>query len=326
MLTARNQVTDLVEGLDAGANDYMIKPFSKQELLARIRTHLTLSQLNNAYSRFVPREFLDQLGQDSILNVRLGDQIQKEMTVMFADVRSFTTLSENLTPEENFKFVNTLLSGVGPIIRKHNGFIDKFMGDGVMALFPNSPDDAVKAAIEIHRELSEFNRERPKNTHVRIGVGLHTGTLMLGTVGEERRMEGTVISDVVNAAARLETLTKVFGSGIIISEETLNKLTSSYPYRSLGIVRVKGKRTAVSIYEVLSGVDALDDLKLQTRELLEEALHQYQRSVLNLALDGFGKVLAINPDDQVAKVYAERVVQLQRDGTATSWEEDVLKL
>jgi len=326
MLTARNQVSDLVEGLNAGANDYMIKPFSKQELLARIRTHLTLSQINNAYARFVPREFLTQLGQENILNVRLGDQIQKEMTVMFADIRSFTTLSENLTPEENFRFVNTLLSGLGPIIRNHNGFIDKFLGDGVMALFPDSADDAVNAAIEMQKELIEFNQTRPKNSQVRIGIGIHTGTLTLGTVGEERRMEGTVISDVVNAAARLETLTKIFGCGVIISEETLKKLNSTYPHRSLGIVRVKGKRQAVSIYEVLSGLDDRDELKLQTRDLLEEALHQYQRSVLNLSLDGFGKVLTINPDDQVAKVYAERIVQLQRDGTATSWEEDILKL
>jgi len=215
---------------------------------------------------------------------------------------------------------------LGPIIRKHHGFIDKFLGDGVMALFSESPDDAVNAAREMQRSLSEFNQTRPKNSHVRIGVGIHTGTLMLGTVGESRRMEGTVISDVVNVASRLESLTKVFGSGIIVSEETLHKLASSFPHRSLGIVRVKGKRQAVSIYEVLSGVDPLDELKLQTRELLEEALRQYQSSVLNLALDGFGKVLTINPEDQVAKVYAERTAQLQRDGKATSWEEDMLKL
>jgi two-component system sensor histidine kinase ChiS len=295
MLTARNQASDLVEGLNAGANDYMVKPFSKQELLARIRTHLSLAQINNAYARFVPREFLDQLGQDSILNVKLGDQIQKEMTVMFADIRSFTTLSENLTPEENFQFVNTLLSGLGPIIRKHNGFIDKFLGDGVMALFSESPDDAVNAAREMQRSLSEFNQTRPKNAYVRIGIGIHTGTLMLGTVGESRRMEGTVISDVVNVASRLETLTKVFGSGIIVSEETLNKLTSAFPHRSLGIVRVKGKRQAVSIYEVLSGVDPLDELKLQTRGLLDEALRQYQSSVLNLALDALEKCLPLIP-------------------------------
>jgi two-component system sensor histidine kinase ChiS len=248
------------------------------------------------------------------------------MTVMFADVRSFTTLSENLTPEENFQFVNTLLSGVGPIIRKHNGFIDKFMGDGVMALFPASPDDAVNAALDMHQTLRAFNSTRPGHMQVRIGVGIHTGLLMLGTVGDERRMEGTVISDVVNAAARLESLTKVFHSGIIISEESLNKLQTSFPHRSLGIVRVKGKRQAVSIYEILSGVDEFDELKVQTRGLLEEALRQYQRGVLNLALDGFGKVLTINPDDQVAKVYAERTAQLQRDGKATSWEEDVLQL
>ena len=139
-------------------------------------------------------------------------------------------------------------------------------------------------------------------------------------------MEGTVISDVVNVAARLESLTKIFGSGIIVSEETLEKLKSSYPHRSLGIVRVKGKRAAVSIHEIFAGVDGLEEMKLATRKLLEEALRQYQRSVLNLALDGFGKVLAINPDDQVAKVYAERTAQLQRDGRATSWEDDIVKL
>jgi two-component system sensor histidine kinase ChiS len=200
------------------------------------------------------------------------------------------------------------------------------MGDGVMALFPASADDAVQAAIEMQKNLLEFNQTRPQSAKVRIGIGIHTGFLMLGTVGELRRMDGTVISDVVNAAARLETITKVFGCGIIISEETLDKLESTFLHRSLGIVRVKGKRQAVAIYEVLTGVDALDELKLQTRGLLEEALLQYQRNVLNLALDGFGKVLTINPDDQVAKVYAERTAQLQRDGKATSWEEDVLKI
>jgi two-component system sensor histidine kinase ChiS len=326
MLTARNQVSDLVEGLSAGANDYMVKPFSKQELLARMQLHLSLSQISNAYSRFVPREFLQQLGQNSILDVRLGDQIQKEMTVMFADIRSFTALSENMTPEESFRFINTLSSGLSPIIRNHGGFIDKFMGDGVMALFPGSPDEAVSAAIEMQKNLHEFNESRPKHSIVRIGIGIHTGLLMLGTVGEERRMEGTVISDVVNATARLEGLTKVFGCGIIVSEETLKRLTRTYPYRSLGIVRVKGKRQAVSIFEILSRTDALDDLKLQTRDMLEEALKQYQRGVLDQALNGFGKVLTINPEDRVARVYAQRTAQLQQEGIAPDWGDEEFRL
>ena len=159
MVTAKNQVADLVEGFSSGANDYLAKPFSKDELLARIRTHLDLLNINTAYSRFVPNEFLRTLGRESILDVHLGDQIQGTMTVLFSDIRSFTTISEGMTPQENFTFLNDYLKQVIPPIRVNRGFIDKYIGDAVMAIFPDTPEDAVKAAIGMLRELEAYTRQ-----------------------------------------------------------------------------------------------------------------------------------------------------------------------
>ncbi|MEC4853612.1 MAG: ATP-binding protein, partial [Jaaginema sp. PMC 1079.18] len=128
MLTAKNQDVDVIEGFASGANDYLLKPFSKNELLARIKTHLNLARINLSYARFVPHDFLSFLGRDSIIDVQLGDRVEKEMCILFSDMRSFTTISEGMTPEENFDFINNYLSQISPLIRAQKGFIDKYIG------------------------------------------------------------------------------------------------------------------------------------------------------------------------------------------------------
>lgn len=138
MVTAKDQLQDLLQGLDSGANDYLAKPFSKSELLARIKTHLNLLNINQAYGRFVPKEFFKYLKKESILEVKLGDNVQAEMTIFVSDIRSFTAISEKMTPAENFEFINEYMGLVSPIIREHHGFIDRYTGDAVMALFPRS--------------------------------------------------------------------------------------------------------------------------------------------------------------------------------------------
>ncbi len=215
-----------------------------------------LERVSRAYYRFVPQAFLHLLGKRDITTVELGDQIQRTMTVLFADVRGFTALSESMTPEENFTFINRLLRHLGPLIRDHKGFIDKYLGDGIMALFPEHPSDALLAACAMRKTLRRFNAGRVAQgqSQIKIGIGVHTGTLMLGTVGEPERMDGTVIADAVNTAARLESLTKRYGVTILASAEAIEKsgFAEKYPLhiRLIGRVRAKGKTSAVELYEV----------------------------------------------------------------------------
>jgi len=325
MLTAKNQVSDLVEGMQSGANDYLTKPFSKGELITRIKTHIQLSQVNIAYSNFVPLEFLQLLEKDSIVDVRLGDHVQKHMAVLFADIRSFTTLSESMTPKENFEFINEYLGRVSPVIRKHNGFIDKYIGDAIMALFPSSPEDAIQAAIEIHHQLIFFNQERQKQQlqKVNIGVGLHVGTLMLGTIGEKKRMEGTVISDAVNLASRLEGLTKLYGASIIVSEEILSELANRdyYNVRFLGKVRVKGKHAPVQIFEIIdSEPEEVKAKKLALQANFSEAIDAYYKKLFQLAAGLFKQILLTLPQDKAASFYLERCEYYMEHGTPEDWE------
>ncbi|HSF73488.1 MAG TPA: ATP-binding protein [Microcoleus sp.] len=325
ILTAKNQTENIVDGFTSGANDYLTKPIQKQEMLARMKTHLNLAKLTLAYGRFVPRDFLNFLGKESIIDVQIGNQIQQEMTIMFSDIRSFTTLSEGMTPQETFNFINAYLSQVSPAIREHYGFIDKYIGDAIMALFPQSPDDAVQAAISMQQKVALFNQERKQQelAPISIGIGLHTGNLMLGTIGEPERMETTVISDAVNLASRLEGLTKLYGAGILISVHTLVRLEQiqNYSFRFLDRVRVKGKNDAVAIYEIYETGEGLSNqLKTQTKSIFEAAVMAYNRQDFVGAQPIFEEILATNPDDKAAMLYDKRCSQYLQYGVPEDWD------
>jgi two-component system sensor histidine kinase ChiS len=314
MLTAKNQVADLVEGLSAGANDYIAKPVSKKELLARLETHLHLSKINQAYSRFVPREFLQLLNKTSILDVHLGDQVQQKMSVMFADILDFTSLSEQMPPDENFRFINAFLSRMEPAIAQNHGFIDKYIGDAIMALFTQGADDALRSSIDMLRRLELYNRERRGRGYaaIALGIGINTGQLMLGTVGGKNRMDNTVISDTVNVAARIERLTRTYRVSLLISHHTFLELedANQYAMRVIDRVQVKGKSTFVSVYEVFEGdVLEIKDAKLATKTIFETAILQFYQKNFQAAADGFAACLDKNPLDAVAQVYLERCQQ-----------------
>jgi len=268
--------------------------------------------LTESYARFVPRDFLSNLGKESILDVRLGDQIQKEMSVLFSDIRSFTTLSEKMTPAENFNFINSYLSRMSPIIQRNRGFIDKFIGDAVMALFDKSVLDAVKAGVEMQHYLKDYNSFRKNRGYdpIEIGVGIHTGSLMLGTIGAEERLEGTVISDTVNLASRIENLTKVYGSKIAVSEEIIQEVKRDgvYSFRFLDRVKVKGKMKSVSIYEILDGEEPSSKIaKQETKENFDIAVRMFHDKEFQDSEKYFQLVIKQNPNDKVSQLYLKRL-------------------
>ena len=269
------------------------------------------SEKELVYERFVPKEFLRNLNKEDIADVKLGDNAELSMSILFSDIRDFTTLSEEMTPEQNFKFINSYLSVMGPVIRTYNGFIDKFIGDAILALFDKNADDALRGAIGMLQKLVEYNegRKRAGYLPIGIGIGINTGTLRIGTVGERDRMEGTVISDAVNVASRIEGMTKVYGVSLLISDETYCSLEnpSKYRLRKIDRVKAKGKAEPTTIWEVFDS-DPPDILKykLSIATIFEEARSLYQSGQFDNALELFSDCLARNPKDKTAQVYRDR--------------------
>ena len=310
MLTAKSQTEDIVAGLDSGANDYVVKPFFREELLARIRTHLQLSKINIAYGRFVPHAFLQILRKESIVDIRRGDHVSDRMTVMFSDIRDFTAFSESMDPTQVLEFVNGYLERIVPVVQMEGGIIDKFIGDAIMALFPDHPRDAVTAGVGIQRQIALLNAERIEQSlePIAAGVGIHAGDLIVGTVGAEERMQQTVLSDAVNLASRIESLTKRFGAPVLVSESVYQAVENDgFEVRTFGRIRVKGKQTSTEIFELLDGnSESQRVLKVQTREDFEDALELYYAKRFDEALAGFSRVLRANPEDLAAKHFRDK--------------------
>ena len=270
-----------------------------------------LSTTTDAYGRFVPREFLNLLGIEDIRKVELGQQVERKMTILFADIRDFTSLSESMSPQENFNFLNSYLIHMEPVIAAHGGFIDKYIGDAIMALFPDSPDAALRCSQAMLKQLEEYNegRRRAGYRPIKIGIGINTGIVILGTVGGAARMDGTVIGDAVNLAARLERLTKEYRVSILISEYTLYCLDQPnlWSIRFLDRTHVRGKQDSQSVYEVFNGDPApLREAKTQGLKVFEQALAYFHLDDIPIAQERLGDYLASAPDDDAARVYLER--------------------
>lgn len=273
------------------------------------RSNATLERINEAQARFMPNEFLRFLGKESITDVALGDSIQERMTVLFSDIRSFTTLSEGMSPAQIFSFLNRYLQRAEPIIAEHGGFIDKYIGDAVMGLFPKSADDALLAGIGLQREVRVLNRKLRDEgqPELAIGVGLHTGELMLGTIGGRNRMETTVIADAVNASSRLESATKTFGCAIVLSSATRSLLSDPerFMLRNLGPLHVKGKHEALDVYEAFDAdIAELLVHKQQTLPQFAEALAAFTALDYDAAVTLFSDLARANAFDGPARYYA----------------------
>ena len=285
-------------------------------------THL--KEMNQAASRFVPAEYLSFLHKESLVDIKLGDHVTDEMTVMFTDLRSFTSISEEMTPQENFNFVNSYLGRVSPVVRDYSGFIVKYLGDGIMAIFPESADDGVQAGIKKLSRVNFYNEERARagRLPIKIGIGVNTGHMMVGMVGEAGRIQGDAFSDNVNLTSRLEGLTKFYNVSFIISAATKDALKdpSKYNIRYLDKVQVKGKMKALDLYEVFdSDLPEMLSLKQETLGMYQEAMRHYFAKDFSVTQSLLFKVLQKNPNDKVAWHHLMNTTRNLENGISDTW-------
>ncbi len=281
-------------------------------------------RVNKAISRFVPNEFLSALGKSDITEIGLGDTVEKEVTVFFSDIRDYTSLSEKLSPQDNFRFVNAYNGRMGPIIQNNHGFVNQYLGDGIMAIFPNSPTDALRAAIQMQLVLQRYNQQRNSQgrSTIKVGMGLHTGSLIMGITGDENRMDAATISDSVNSASRIESLSKYYGNSILLSEVTLKKIATpdEFHFRYLGKVQVKGKQKPLKIYECFDGETSdIFELKLATLPTFNAGIQHYFSQSFSQATSDFELVVKQNPDDKTAKLFLYKAKQLEEMGVTENW-------
>ncbi len=281
-------------------------------------------RIHEVTKKFVPNEFIRLLGKEALTDVKLGDQAEKIVTVLFTDIRDFTSLSEQMTPDENFRFVSSFNERLGPIIRAQHGFINQYLGDSIMAIFPRHPDDALNAAIGMQQAVHELNKERQLVglPIIKAGIGMHTGPLIMGITGDENRLDAATISDTVNTAARIESLTKYYRSPLLLSGETLRQISDpgNYHLRHLGKVQLKGKNKLLSIVECMNGYCA-DDLQKKIRNLprFSEGMNCYLEQQFELAIQIFETILATDPDDRTVNFFIENALKYNRNGVPENW-------
>ena len=289
------------------------------------RLYGDIRALNTAYQRFVPRQFLGILDRKAITDVILGDRAQREMTVLFSDIRQFTRLSEAMGLDETFAFLNRYLGRMVPAIEAHHGIVDKYVGDAIMALFPRQADDALEAAIAMLRALGELNVDLTAEGRapLQIGIGLHYGQLMMGMVGVHGRMDGTVIGDAVNVASRIETSTRFYGLSLLLTAQVRDRLEfpDRFALRELDRVRVVGRGEPVTLFESFDADEPeMQAAKHKSLPIVARLIDHYRNGRLDQAATSAQEALAPAPGDRVAQLYLERCKSFAGAGLPANWD------
>jgi class 3 adenylate cyclase len=229
-----------------------------------------------------------------------------------------------MTPEENFRFVSSFNERLGPVIRSHEGFINQYLGDSIMAIFPRNPADALNAAVAMQRAVQDLNLER-KTTGlpiIKAGIGMHTGPLIMGITGDEHRLDAATISDTVNTAARIESLTKYYRSPLLLSGETLRQISDQdkYHLRHLGEVQLKGKQKSLSIIECIDGY-APGELQKKAKTLpqFKQAMDYYREQHFEDAVQSFREILTADPEDRTINLFMENALRYLENGVPENW-------
>ena len=307
-------------------------------LLADDRSHLgtlvmiedisTEKRVKSTLSRYMDPDLADRLLSENGGEEILGGT-ESVATVLFSDIRSFTTISEALGPHRTVTMLNEYFERMVDCIAEHSGMLDKFIGDAIMAVFglpvagQDDEDRALRAAIAMIRSLREWNtgREAQGEPLIDMGIGLNTNSVVAGNIGSPKRMDYTIIGDGVNLAARLESACKQYGARILLSDLTASRLNGVYRLREVDKVIVKGKTEPVSIFESL---DYHDDVSfpnmMETIGLFAEGLARYRQGDFEAAITWFDRALSSNPGDRASEIYLGRCRQLHKSPPAGDWD------
>jgi adenylate cyclase len=263
-------------------------------------------ETRDVFERFVPSAYLRRIATDGLQSIRLGEADQQEVTVLCCDIHGFTSLSERISPSQLISFINRVLERINRVVARHGGVIDKFLGDAALCIFEgaDSAERAVACGTDILAAMRSFNAEKGGGIEqeVRIGIGLHTGPVILGTIGSSDRMDSTVLGLTVNLAKRLEELTGPLGVDMLISNEVVRRLSDleTYRFRELGEVPVKGSSSPLSVFEVYEQNEpGVRDLKERICPIVAEGLRLYRAGRLEEALPKFQEAQSILPQDTV---------------------------
>lgn len=285
-------------------------------------------KISDMFRKFVPVQFLKKLGKKTTENIPIGIAKEEELTISFSDIRSFSTVSEEMSSQELLVYLNNFFEKMDAPIRYNFGFIDKYIGDSIMSIFDRKeeeqiyhPSDAIRAGIAMHEVQHNYDLQHNSKFPIKFGIGIHTGNVILGTVGSAFRMDSTVIGNAVNLTSRLEWLTKYFDAQIIISESVLEKIIpSDYHLRQLDRVVVKGNSNIVAIYEVFdANSQELKEMKIKSLPFYEKGLAHYFNSEWEMAIENFHKSLKIYPSDKVAKIHIKRCKKYRKKAPGKDW-------
>jgi len=298
--------------------------FTAVTLERRLTSERQKREIRSAFSRYVSGSVVDSILADTS-KLKLGGD-RRRMTVLFSDVRGFTTISEGLKPERLVELMNIYLSRMTNIVFDYNGVLDKYIGDAVMA-FWNAPFDqkdhaqrAVDTALDMLAALKVMNQEKKFGDVVfKIGVGVNTGDMVVGNMGSERRFDYTVIGDSVNLGSRMESLTKEYGVCLLISQATKDELGEGYLIRTIDLVAVKGKKEPVRMFEVMCHLSDATEEQKQIAADYETAFQAYEARDFNRAIELTGKILAAHPDDGPSKTLTERAQHFQQEPPPADW-------
>lgn len=282
---------------------------------------------NTMYRYLTPRvaEQVMVLGEDALL---VGER--KEVTILFSDIRGYTTLTENLGAAEVVSLLNQYFETMVEAVFNYEGTLDKFIGDALMAVFgaplpltENHAWRAVQSALDMRQRLAEFNQRRivQAQPQIHIGIGISSGEVVSGNIGSHKRMDYTVIGDTVNLSSRLEGVTKEYGCDIILSEFTYQLCSDLIWVRQLDKIRVKGKHQAVNIYELIS--DRTTPLDASTQEFLSHyhaGRTAYLSRNFSQAIACFAAAKRIRPTDQAVNIHLERAYNHQQIPPPDSWD------